>query len=36
MLLAGADDGTKDKVDGDMSIPKPVEVNVNGTMSVDD
>ena len=26
----------KDKVSGDMSIPKPLEVNVNGTMSAED
>jgi hypothetical protein len=28
--------GAKDKVGGDMSIPKPVEVDVNGTMSAED
>ncbi|QTF91493.1 hypothetical protein, partial [Halomonas sp. BM-2019] len=35
LLAAGGLEG-KDKVSGDMSIPKPVEVNVNGTMSVED
>lgn len=28
--------GAEDKVGGDMSIPKPVAVDVNGTMSVED
>lgn len=41
LLMAVGDDpdpaiNPSDKVNGDMSIPKPLEVNVNGTMSVDD
>ena len=38
MILAetGQQFGATDKVGGDMSIPKPVEVDVNGTMSVED
>lgn len=36
MLRAEAGPGTGDKVSGDMSIPKPVEVNTKGTMSVED
>lgn len=35
-LSAVEEQSSKDKVSGDMSIPKPVEVNVNGTMSVED
>lgn len=31
-----AEPGSPDKVSGDISIPKPLEVNVNGTMSVED
>ncbi len=38
--IVGAEDipttGTNDKVAGNMSIPKPIEVDVNGTMSADD
>jgi hypothetical protein len=30
------DSPSTDKVDGDMSIPQPVVVNANGTMSVED
>lgn len=40
MILAEAKDAPKtsanDKVSGNMSIPKPLEVDVNGTMSVED
>ncbi len=36
LLAAPAALGANDKVTGEMSIPKPVEVNVQGTMSVDD
>ncbi len=35
-LAAGESAGGKGKVSGDMSIPKPLEVDVNGTMSAED
>lgn len=35
-LAAFRNDSATDKVGGDMSIPKPVEVNVNGTMSAEE
>ena len=35
-LFAATESGSSDKVSGDISIPKPLEVNVNGTMSVED
>lgn len=37
MILAAVEGvGAEDKVSGDMSIPKPLEVDVNGTMSAED
>ena len=36
MMLAVGGAVSKDKVSGDMSIPEPVEVDVNGTMSAED
>jgi hypothetical protein len=35
-ILAAPSIGEKDKVSGDMSIPQPVTVDVNGTMSQED